>query len=233
MRPAIITGLSSVAFAIGGWVLPMRYPNLQPWVADALLWAAAAMLFIAVILWLWGLRKPNSSPTMPGSSGPNSPIITGNDNTLAIGEGARIMGDDNRKGNFAGNNFGTQNYHEAPPQRSVGSTFAQMLASAPAPVPVRTRSFGTEHEKKVLESSINAAFQELGFEAGSQGMFGGGETFVGVRVNPAENQQSIDFATVIANALSASGLEGVDLRAGNPAWSTQSFVRIEIGENGA
>lgn len=95
MRPAVITGLSSVAFAIGGWVLPMRVPNLQPWVADSLLWVAAAMLVVAVFLWLWGLRKSNSPSSMPSEQGKSSSAKMGRASVL-VGDvpAALEMGED-------------------------------------------------------------------------------------------------------------------------------------------
>jgi hypothetical protein len=55
MRNAIIAGCSAIASGIAGWIVPLKFPNLDPLVADGLLLIAAALMIIAITLWLSGL----------------------------------------------------------------------------------------------------------------------------------------------------------------------------------
>jgi len=61
MRSAIITGSSAVAFAIGGYVMPIVIPQLDPEISRWLLYLAGGLLVLAFALWLWGLKKTGDS----------------------------------------------------------------------------------------------------------------------------------------------------------------------------
>ena len=88
MRPAVVSGCSAAALAIGGWALPIVFPHVEPWVAKYMLWFAVFLLAGAVALWLLGLRKPTTDGTISQTSlGPQSPNIgpTGGNVTINYG----------------------------------------------------------------------------------------------------------------------------------------------------
>lgn len=58
MRPAIISGFSAVAFAIGGWAVPLVFPQVDPQIAKWMLGFAVTLLLIALLLWFRGLKQP-------------------------------------------------------------------------------------------------------------------------------------------------------------------------------
>lgn len=92
MRPAIISGCSAAALAIGGWAVPIVFPHVDPQLAQWMLWVAAGLLSVAVMLWAWDLKKPGEVGTAvtQATGGPQSPAIgsIGGDAHFHFGGGA-------------------------------------------------------------------------------------------------------------------------------------------------
>lgn len=60
MRNTIISAASGVGMALGGFAMPIVFPEVEPWVAEYMLWAAGAFLLLAMGLWLDGLIRPSA-----------------------------------------------------------------------------------------------------------------------------------------------------------------------------
>ena len=113
MRPAIISGLSAIGLAIGRWEVPIVFPNVDPQVAQWMLWLAAGLVFIASLLWVWGIKKPDT-PTGAGvtqtTSGPSSHAIV-NHGTVNIGASAGRARDPDGSEAFRKNELAAKRAH--------------------------------------------------------------------------------------------------------------------------
>ena len=88
MRPAVISGCSATALAIGGWALPIVFPHVDPTVAKYMLWLAAFLLLTAVALWLWGRnRGPLDGGLTQSSSGDGPTNVAGPNATVNVYHG--------------------------------------------------------------------------------------------------------------------------------------------------
>ena len=88
MRPAVISGCSATALAIGGWALPIVFPHVDPTVAKYMLWLAAFLLLTAVALWLWGRnRGPLDGGLTQSSSGDGATNVAGPNATVNVYHG--------------------------------------------------------------------------------------------------------------------------------------------------
>lgn len=59
--------------------MPIAFPNIDPKIAEYLLWLAAGLLILAFLLWLWGFRGGNSGDGVTQTThGPSSPNVQGN-----------------------------------------------------------------------------------------------------------------------------------------------------------
>lgn len=90
---ATIAGISAIALAVLGWTTPLMFPDLPGWVVQSMFFAALGALFACFAAFL--LADTPRKEKSVGNAG-NAPS-------------------DQRKGNFAGVNYGIQNYHEGPP----------------------------------------------------------------------------------------------------------------------
>lgn len=91
MRPAIISFFSAAGFAIGGWVVPIVFPHVEPWVAKYMLLLAVFLLLTAAALWLSGYRRSatDGGTITQRTNGPLSPNLSGTFNgPVTIGERA-------------------------------------------------------------------------------------------------------------------------------------------------
>ena len=102
------------SFVSGGWGLystvttARDLPDDAGWaaqmIADPPVYAPWLLFVVCVVFlgWVFWDRSEDEgdSPERPTTSGPNSPIIGGSAIGSAIGEGAKVVGSDNRKGFF-------------------------------------------------------------------------------------------------------------------------------------
>lgn len=63
--------------------MPIVFPDVEPWVAEWMLWGAAALLLLAFGLWVYGLRKAEH-PTVSQSHSGSGHII--NAHSVAFGK---------------------------------------------------------------------------------------------------------------------------------------------------
>lgn len=108
--------------------------------AEEIQFAGIGLMAVSIVYFalLWWLKPTGGNDGAAGvaqtSQGPSSPNILGDGNTVAIGDGVKLMGDDNQRGNFNyGTNFGGQHFYEAPqvsPQDALKRDLRDLLAAA-------------------------------------------------------------------------------------------------------
>ncbi len=80
MLKPIAAGASTAAFALIGWVLPLVFPKLDPWISKSILGVSLALLVVCIVLWALGKKA-----TLEGGIG--APIAqTGDTNAAFTGQ---------------------------------------------------------------------------------------------------------------------------------------------------
>jgi len=147
-------------------------------------------------------------------------------------ESKAMSGTDNRKGNFADINYGTQTYNEAPQQRSAPKDLPAFLRSVQKDgAKVQVRIYGMDMEMQTFGGELGNAFAASGFQTDIMNGDHGTRLFKGIVVEPAPNERSRQIAKEIAGALQKGGQNPV-VNDGPDAWRDLIFIRVGIGGNG-
>jgi hypothetical protein len=58
VRSAVLSTASAAGMAIGGLAFPIVFPHVPAWIGKDMMWLAAALVALTLILWLWDLGPP-------------------------------------------------------------------------------------------------------------------------------------------------------------------------------
>lgn len=90
MGKSATTGLSAVGFAVGGYVMPLMFPKLDPLIGYSLLTVAFLMIVAAFVLWIMGRRAVAEDPASPVSASGKHPTAIGiNHGTVNVHHGVQ------------------------------------------------------------------------------------------------------------------------------------------------
>lgn len=104
MRKSIGSAAGALAFFIGGWAVPVAFPEVEPWVGQAMLIVAASLAFISIAFWLWNL-------------------VNGRDD----GDGISLSGSGNVLSQIRGK-VGNVTIHNAPPNPAATNPLKQAVS---------------------------------------------------------------------------------------------------------